>query len=442
MLEGELKQVGYIVSAMLFIIAICDLKKERTIAAPIAFFCLEWGGISFLASLKLFSFFEASARTWLIILIGSLSFVAGSMFGRRIKFDSGLVLQDKPFNYNHRRRLYFFYALLLLFFVIKTPELIECVSLLCKGTPLSLIRAARYNQTELDGYTSLRGVRHYLVHVFAPTIDLFAVALGILIYLLDIRKQKRVIFLLIVNEAIKVLLGGGRFDLAHFVIELVICFELIRKRKLFSPLFLQRSKKIVIGLVVAACVAIVYVTTARSIDINEIFEHLYIYICGDVVLLDQKLKIFETTNIWARGLAGGFGFWSLFFTFTRVVLGISDPQLWVDVYKNIMTGQDVLQIGQDVYMNAFVTPYYYLYADFRLFGVVFGMLVFGILSGLLYRRAIQHPNIINIVPYLLISQMIFKTLHTYPLVSQHYMLTFVVFLIMGLRIKPLRLKTM
>lgn len=77
--------MGYLVSGILLLLAWILYKKNETIAAPEVLLCAEWSFISFLASLRLFGLYDVSWLTWMIVLVGSVSFLFGISFGKRIK---------------------------------------------------------------------------------------------------------------------------------------------------------------------------------------------------------------------------------------------------------------------------------------------------------------------------------------------------------------------
>ncbi len=425
--------MGYIISSVLIIIAFIDYRKERSFGAPIVFFCLLWALICFFASLRLFTLYEVRVTTWFIILIGSFSFVGGSVFGRKIKIkyndDTVLANQLDDVILVSPKLVKLFYIMMIVLFLLSFHTLIECVKLLSQNVSISLIRAASDGDITLSGFTGSSGFRYYINSVISPTIKLFAVPLGILIFLTDMRKQKKAIILVLLYEIVCALISGGRFAFAYLVIEFFVCYELIHQKINLSFKLNKKMKKILFSIGAVAIAAIVIVSNSRAIKADEFLEHMYIYFCGDVVLLDQKLMIFTNSNFYAYGFASFYGFWSLFFTVLSPVFGGSLPQFWNDVVNNVMNGQNTLQIGSSISMNAFVTPYYYLYADFGVIGIVLGMFFFGALCGYVYKKAKFQNDLTGIIWYMIFSQMIFKTLHTYPFVSQVYALAIVVFML-------------
>ena len=67
---------GYIAAAFLAI-AIIRILKDKTLIAPDVIFTIEWFLICGLASLQLYEFYEVGSKTWLMVLIGGLSYCVG-----------------------------------------------------------------------------------------------------------------------------------------------------------------------------------------------------------------------------------------------------------------------------------------------------------------------------------------------------------------------------
>ena len=426
--------MGFSVSIVLFFIAFMSYQKEKNIIAPVTMFCTEWGVITFLASLRLFSLYEVSLKTWVIILIGSVSFVLGCKFGNKIKSKQCLKYTKKSFEFDRKKYTKFFYIMLVLLILIKLLSLKESLNLLKKGVSLSLIRSASYGEIVLEGYTLATGLQYYITSIIGPVIELFFVALGIILFLTDIKKQKKIIVFILLYEIIQSLASGGRFSFAYLAIELLVCYGMMKKKRIMAFSISKKIKRTISLSLILIFGIIIFVSLARSQKLNEFAEQIYIYMCGDIFLLNQKLNTITSTSVWALGFAGGYGFWSLFFT-GLIILGIPLPALWNEVSTSVMNGQIPMYIGDGITMNAFVTPYYYLYADFRIIGVVIGMILFGVMSGFLYKKAKYSNNIGELIAYLIVTQMIFKTLHTYPLVSQVYVIAIICFAIRNIRIK-------
>lgn len=79
--------------------------------------------------------------------------------------------------------------------------------------------------------------------------------------------------------------------------------------------------------------------------------------------------------------------------------------------------------------NAFITPFYHIYADFRWVGLVIGMFIFGSIASNIYKKVRYYADGEHIAYYLILAQMIFKTLQTYPLASKNYVVILILIFI-------------
>ena len=109
--------MGYIVSAGLLLMGIWCHRNQRTWACPEALFCYEWALISFLASLRLFGLYEASWYTWIVILIGSISFIIGCLVGQMFKVKTYGIVEDSSVDRNiiSERAFWIFAAVIIIY---------------------------------------------------------------------------------------------------------------------------------------------------------------------------------------------------------------------------------------------------------------------------------------------------------------------------------------
>ena len=132
--------------------------------------------------------------------------------------------------------------------------------------------------------------------------------------------------------------------------------------------------------------------------------------------------------------SGFYGLWAVVLPILNR-FGISYPQLYLDTISEVMDGQTSLRIGDGLVTNAFITPFYHLYADFRIPGVILGMMFFGIVTGVLYKKVILRRDGYSVVSYLIATQFVFKSLQMYPFASKIYVLAFGVIWILGKNIR-------
>ena len=220
------------------------------------------------------------------------------------------------------------------------------------------------------------------------------------------------------------IINGGRWGPALLVIELLVGFSMFYSRSNLTQSNLRKAKMPILILIVLLVVSMVGIGLLRmSADTTDSwFRHYYIYLCGNVIFFD--LHIAQVSDIGLFPFVSAFwGFWHQFLPVFNA-LGLSYPEWFIVAGKKIMSTQDHIQIGDNMETNAFSTPFYYLYADMGIIGVVFGMIFFGIIAGLIYKKMKISTCNKYLILYLLICQMIFRTIFNYPFVNDGYVLIF------------------
>ena len=427
--------MGYIVAAVLLMIGVFFHRRQNTWACPEALFCYEWALISFLASLRLFGLYEASWRTWIIILIGSVSFVIGCSGGRMIKVNTYDIEEN---NSNERdiisERAFWIFAAIIVLYTIS--DLAQSIHYMRLGVSLGDIRSASVaGQDMVEGYTRREGALWEYVGLCTSVMNLLVTGYGILEYIKDSQKNFKYIATVMIVTLMQAFAYGGRFGLAYVIIELLVCMNLnkVTGRDLISAMSvrLRRNVKRIVIILVAV---IVIVTLIRGAETADLLKKYYRYICGDIIFFDLHLEKMNGKSLLSCSFAGFYGLWAVVLPILNR-FGISYPQLYLDTISEVMDGQTFLRIGDGLVTNAFITPFYHLYADFRIPGVILGMMFFGIVTGVLYKKVILRRDGYSVVSYLIAAQTIFKSLQMYPFASKIYVLAFVVIWILGKNIR-------
>ena len=427
--------MGFIIAFYLLISVFFMIKREKTLSSPNIIFYLLWGIIVFLASLRLFDLYDVTLKTWLIILIGCIFFLCGIRLSNRIK----IVKSDNVNNDNNTfisKKVFWILFFILCLYLF--PNLIQTLYFMIKGYSLDEIRLASYGMTEIEGYVRVSGVLEYIDLVFS-IIELYVVAIGINFFVKNI-KNKDIMFAVFAYVIIKSLTFGGRFGIAYIIIEIIVCYFLYFSAKDGKKTDLHKKlTKYITRIILASSVVIVFLTLARGSQVSELLKKFYRYICGNIVFLDIKISEIDSIKFLSFSFAGFYGFWSTVLPFFNKI-GILYPSIYIDTINNVMNTQLYREIGYSMTTNAFVTPFYHLYADFRIFGVIAGMTGFGFIAGYIYRKAKELNDETSIVFYLIISQMIFKTIYGFPFASKPYFWTIILmFIIYAYKKRPKRL---
>ena len=115
------------------------------------------------------------------------------------------------------------------------------------------------------------------------------------------------------------------------------------------------------------------------------------------------------------------GFWALFLPLIHAI-GIPYPDWYLSLSNSVMNTQEQMLIGDNIYFNAFSTPFYYLYADARWLGVIIGMYIFGLFARRMYELVETSKSHQSFCFYLIVCQMSFNTIFSYPFVNKGYLL--------------------
>lgn len=416
--------MGYIAAILFIFIGVLFQKKDKTWTAPEVLFCYVWGIVSFFAALRLFDLSEVSFKAWFIIVVGTISFVLGARFKSSIGKQSFDHMLYSGKTYLPKKM---FWILFWIMFILVAKELMETIGLMKMGYSLGLIRNASYGDAEIKGYIRNTGYISVWLDVLRSAIQVIIIACGIEYFIIDIKKNK--IYLLAVSFLViaDAFTTGGRWGIAYFIIELFVCYKIYWNRGIYGDktIISPKAKRRIMLVLISLVTLILVVSIVRGVSIEDSVSYFYAYLCGCVPLLDIKLGEISSSGIWSIIFAGQYGLLTLLVPiFFKGLLGTDMPNIYEVTLSDVMTGQSYYDIGGGRRYNAFVTTFYYLYADMRWIGVVIGMFIFGQLMGILYRSTFNNQNKCTVVPYLIFTQMIIKSIQVYPFSSQVYVAVF------------------
>lgn len=426
--------MGFVVAFDLLLMAIFFHWRKKSFASPEVFFCYEWAIISFLASLQLYGIYSASTRTWAIVLVGSVSFVLGvtviDYFPRRKKIENIVLTPVVIEKENNKRGIFarikehpWFWGLVAFLYISSFVDIGKTIYWLANGLTLEQIRILHFapNNFVLEVYNDVFDALQTIV-----------VAIFIKKFIDNVKENWWYIVLasgLVLTQAFS---DGGRFIIAYLIVEILVCFLLFSKRN--KNVIPRWFKLVILGSCGVLVISIFALTLLRGAPITEIVVKAYRYICGNIVFFDRHVVALDTSGFKSYSFASLYGIWSVILPILENGLGIAYPSIYLDTIAQVMNGQEFIQIGENMYTNAFITSFYHPYADFRWIGVIAGMFIFGLICGYLYKKA-QAGGTFYTVTYLLFAQMIFKTFHCYPYSAKVYIYITLLLIVYKLFIK-------
>ena len=425
--------MGYFVVIILLCVSIFEFIRHKTWTAPSVMFCAFWTLISFLASLRLYNLNSVEAKTWLIVLIGVLSFVLGTKIIFRSKQPAHISGGTTEGDYGQNGYLpkKVFWTLFAIVGLYTMGQIIQTIRLLQAGLSLYVIRDASFGLIKVEGYEYLEGALANFIRHLLSAIETILIATGIDFFFRNTQKNKLYIFTAIFLVLCSAISAGGRWILLFFVVEILVCRNILSSKKgKFRYLILPNKKHsgIFLTAIIFIAVIVAFLQISSNRGIENMGKHLYSYICGCVPLLDIKIKEIDQAGTFSYFFAGQYGFWCFAMPILRRLTGYKFPLFFETTINHVMTGQDAKNIGSG-YFNAFTTAFYYLYADLRFIGIIVGMLIFGVIAGNMFQRAKSTRSPSAVVPYLFILQTIVSSIQIYAFGSADNVFTFEIMII-------------
>lgn len=402
--------MGYVVFLSILFITVTTYLKEKKVESPIFVFGLLWTTVTLLAALRLYGLNDVSLKSWLIILIGTLSFFLGVMLSRRFCVRQIVMknVQDKEYYIFSKKTYNILFALVVL---LLFGQALTSLKYFMSGTSLAQIRSAYYGLSALDGFQQKdTGSLSIYLNYIQGAVSRVLVAIGAVSFVENRRKLD--LFKSILLVFMSVIIAGGRYDILFLLIDLFVATQWVKKQKTdYKPISFRMKRRIEIILILGF-IAIIVVTILRGSTVNEVVKMFYTYICGNVALLDIHIGELDQIGAYSSGIAGLYGIVYFIYPILHFI-GIPYSPKYLVTTTYVMTGQQWLQIGEDMYSNAMLTSYYYLYADFRYFGIVVGMLIMGYIIGKLHTKSFYRNDRCLIIYYMIACQCILTTIQTF-----------------------------
>lgn len=407
----------------ILICAMCCLiswQKEKNIYNPLAVMSGLWMVITVLTSMRLYGLYEADSIVYLLITVGIASFGLGCAVKRRTRFVIGSnqrrsstgVIENIDVG---RVKKTILHALCILSVVMMIyPDYLAIKSLLSSGFDMSIIRS------EFDmSYSNivLRLIYNYIVLPFSFAAGPICAS----VIFLSKRKDKIVIFSVGFIVFSRLINEGGRVIILYFLLSILAAHAMTKSKKK------KVKKRISIYGLIAVCIyAVIAVTNSRTDQ--SLLEHGYSYLCGVVPHLSIRLKEVDSQGMLTYGTASVFGYVDFVFTMLENI-GFPYPAFIKETSSlvNVVVQTTVPITSDKLMFNAFVSPFYYMYCDGRILGVIIGMFVYGMVSFHFYKKLKDRKTYRNLSVYLLILQGLVFSFVRIQFAVVHYALAFFFF---------------
>lgn len=409
-------------------IALYGYYKTKFLLNPVTAMFIVWGLILPFSCWGAYDTVIPSDKVYIIIFIGLIAFLIGTLLGmQNIEYKWGLIHTSNRWEYKFNYGLIYVLGIVAIIYYIL--QLIVVIGLLKAGFDYNYIRELAVT-TEDSVLTSSPIVTIIKAFIAVPMTYLSLTFLPL--ELLKKNKNKIIIIGSILLMLFYVLTTGGRSVIMWFLLYFVCVFMMRGKNAASSHLkqIIRKHRFIMIIGGVALIWFLLQMTFARKGDDVDLLKQAYIYFVAPLPNLDHHIGLVDNSHLYGYGLSS---FYGLLYPFMFILsnLGIEVFTPFVDTIYN-MSFQDLqmgVNIGNGIYMNAFVTAFYQPYLDGRYLGVILIMALFGFASGRFFYKAYYKNNVKCLLIYLLLLQKIMFSFVRFYFTQQAQSICFILALI-------------
>lgn len=423
--------MGYIVGIPCLILGFLKLYKEKKIDY-LSLTWLEWGFVISLSAMKLYGMYSFSSEVYFLLAMGILFYSFSCFLGiksRRkvVRIGRRSAYYDNLQEYDLRLWLLYIFEIVLTIFVIYVS--FRTLALLSSGLKMGTIHAMYLNRGNEAFFESTLLKEIHAKFAVPMLYCNCAIAAFLIVYK---RKQQLLIKIVCVFDlVIWVIMTGGRFILAYFLLDLMLAFSLGKIQ--ISSRAKKIIKKTIKRLVILLIVIIIGYTIFRKgfsssgnseSTLSLVFEEFYKYFSLSVPLFQHWINEVDLSGTFTFGMMFFYGILSNINWFL-VKLRIGSLAILTTSTALLSEIETMVPIFRDASCNAFVTCFFYFYSDAGIAGVVLGSSIFGWLSGKIESAAIRYTNNKNVLFYLLFSQAIIKMFVRFELGNAAYIIAFI-----------------
>lgn len=415
---GEIMRYFLSVFNFGFIAYIIGIRKKK-LWDPLVVFSVFWGLIIFLASLQLFNLYPISRNVYIMFELGFVSFVIGygnwSLIGDKFKIKELSKFGKGTYAINYKL-INVSIAGVSAFFVYRLKDYFSLVRQGYSGEEL------RYMFFEYEPTNALGKYISY-IQMFIATPIVYAAVILVVIDFFEGKRQKFFLINTLVMIAIYIVISGGRVIILNTAFHVI--FILLIKSRLHLLKLLLKYKKILISMGIS-CVVLFMLLNAKRGNENsgsELLKQIYVYYTGCMQHFEKRIDMLGNHR------DHGVSFFAGYFRPVLLVLskvGFSVPDNYEVFMSYNSTLQSGVQIGPDVWYNAYVSMNYHFYLSFGVFGIFLGNFMYGSIASSLYLKVKRESeNILNTAVLMLLLQGILTSMIRWQFVIPAYALAFI-----------------
>lgn len=380
--------------ATLMAVLVMMPKKFKKIVNPCVIFCIMWFIVVFAHSLHLYRIYSASESTLNMITVGVICFCIGGLIAAYFRSKYKFKSSSSNNNYINKKIAYIMCFICIIYFFV---NFLTSLSGLLHGASFNYIRQQVQAETESSGLNNF--VYNFIVLPCARCLEVIC-ALSIF----DWEKNKKLVSLSLAAIIMRVISDAGRTPIFDLIFYIVIILLLGKGKKLFSKRKRKKAKRKASTIIVIAIVLFTIISVSRTS--STISRMIYFYLAMPPYMMDVWTEKVVSSNYYGYGLVS---FNGLFFTIDYIIhnifnipyaKGIIDAYDWIS-----KTDSDWINIAHGYTdANAYVSTFWFFYADWRLAGIIIASFVYGFFCTYIFCSYIMSPSEKKLGIYLFIAQ--------------------------------------
>lgn len=385
------------------VIALCAFLHYRFALNPVSSMFFLWAVIVPLSGVGFYGTLIPQTRTYTVIAVGLAAYLLGVLIGsKRYRIVSGVKgtnVQTAACAINY----WFLYALMLISLVYYLIQSVHVVRLLSSGSTFADIRmmVASDEENALNGSRVLSAIRAFIA---VPTTYLVIAILPIELFFG--KRKKALLFGAIAIMLLFVFTNGARSVIVWIAIYFLVVFSFFRRA---HKIRIRIKRKYRFRLIVGGTFLLVlmfYMTVFRKGPDVDFRKQLFLYFIAPVPHFDHYVDVVNSSNVYGFGFSSFYGVIYPLLYVMRIVTG-SYPEFITRIYyMSFEMMEPGFNLGNGVYMNAFVTAFYQPYLDGRYWGVILIMALFGFVCSQTFERSRYNQDLKAMLIYSLLLQKI------------------------------------
>lgn len=361
------------------LVTIISMRLKNYKRSLLSIFSLLWFTIFFLYSFRLFGLYDCKDNTFLMYIIGILSFTFGYIIVSSDK--QNIHIKTSPELKEGKLRDYILVVLSIVSVFVFVKKSILAIPYWLAGGAGDVKRAILMEDALNAG--SLLEILYTFV---CKPIQIIMVIYAVVIIMGGL-KQKYIVYLALGLTIFGYLCSGSKFAIVEVVIMTFAYFWLFTKLN-FKAL-IKRYKALVAGVFLI----MILISILLSMKGEGFGQSFYSYLCGCMPCSDNAINYL----LYDKDFYGLFSFNGALRALNLIprYLGIGpDFKFVLDlVWEEIIRFESPTYIASDIRYNAFVSMFTFFYADGGYWGVFLLSMLFGVSCSLSLRYAYKNPNV-------------------------------------------------